>query len=281
MQEYKSQITSQVKDAINRHIEYLKQEHAGELLTRQWRIHWPKGFSEGNNSVPVVTSCRNGQYLVGQVEFVLPASMELDLETVELALKDEPFQEEAAAPAMSSPDDPLDLLNDLVSGINGFLESLSGGLPRPGRNSIFEEKSPFVGIPGKSLTIHGPWESGTVKDSASIGETKRQMRRSPYLPEWYETIQSREVADDLLRRLAEGYMHYQQQIGSSVTLEEYFKKYTDYLQRENKLHHYCRYKGKPVRLDSDNWCSETYCSKKPFHSECPQMTLRFGAPPED
>ncbi|MFC1583872.1 hypothetical protein ACFL4U_04220, partial [Candidatus Neomarinimicrobiota bacterium] len=81
--------------------------------------------------------------------------------------------------------------------------------------------------------------------------------------------------------LAEGYLHYQRQIGHSVSLEDYFRKYTDYLLKEGKLHHYCKYKGKAVRLDSDDWCIETYCSKKPFHSECPQVTLHFGAPPED
>ena len=109
----------------------------------------------------------------------------------------------------------------------------------------------------------------------------RHMRRSVYLPEWYETIHSREVAENLLQKLAEGYLHYQRQVGHSVSLEDYFHQYTDYLLKEGKLHHYCPYKGKAVHLDSDDWCTETYCSKKPFHSECPQVTLRFGAPPED
>jgi hypothetical protein len=107
------------------------------------------------------------------------------------------------------------------------------------------------------------------------------MRHSPYLPDWYESISNQKVAEELLHRLAEGYLHYQKKVGTSVDLEDYFRKYTDYLQREGKLHHYCKYKGKSVRLDSDDWCTETYCSKKPFHSECSQTTLRFGAPPED
>ncbi len=107
------------------------------------------------------------------------------------------------------------------------------------------------------------------------------MRRSSYLPAWYESIQGREVADDLLRRLAEGFLHYQRQTGRSVTLQDYFNRYTDYLRKEGKLHTYCKYKGKPVHLDTDDWCTEPYCSKKPFHSECPQVTLRFGAQPED
>ncbi|MCK4577400.1 MAG: hypothetical protein KAU50_01340 [Candidatus Marinimicrobia bacterium] len=279
--DYKSKITTQVREAINRHVEQLKQDHPELLITRQWKLLWPRGFSEGNNSVPVVTSCKQGQYLVGQVEFVLPGSMELDLEAVELVLKDEPFVKEKTVSATPSPDDSLDLLNDLVGGINGFLESLSGGLPQLARSPIFEEKSPFGGSHSKPLTVHAPWESGSIKDSASIEETKRLMLRSPYLPQWYVTINSKQVADDLIHKLAEGFLHYQKKVGHSVNLEDYFRQYTAYLLKENKLHHYCGYKGKPVQLDSDDWCMETYCSKKPYHAECSQATLRFGAQPED
>ncbi len=280
-QEYKSQITGQVRDAINRHIEKLKQDHPELLLTKQWRIRWPKGFSEGNNTVPVITSCKQGQYLVGQVQFVLPQNLELDLEAVELVLKDEPFVEEKTVSFTASPDDPLDLLNDLVSGINGFLESLSGGALTSARAPIFEEKSLFGGGLGKPLTVHAPWERGTVRDSAGIEETKRQMLRSPYLPQWYASIHTERVADDLLTKLAEGYLHYNRKLGRTVTLQEYFKQYTDYLLKEHKLHHYCGYKGKAVSLDSDDWCTESYCSKKPYHAECTQATLRFGAEPDD
>ena len=153
-QDYQSQITSQVREAVNRHIERLKQDHPELLLTKQWHLRWPRGFSEGNNCVPVVTSCKQGQYLVGQVEFVLPQNLELDLEAVELVLKDEPFVEEKTVSATPSPDHPLDLLNDLVSGINGFLESLSGGALLAARTPIFEEKSLFGGGPGTPLTVH-------------------------------------------------------------------------------------------------------------------------------
>ena len=279
--DYQSQITDRVKEGINRWIEELKGKHPELLLTKRWRIHWPKGFSEGNNTVPVITSCKQGQYLVGQVEFVLPQNLELDLEAVELVLKDEPFVEEKSAPATPSPDDPLDLLNDLVNGINGFLQSLSGGALLAVRTPIYEEKSPFGGGPGKPLTVHGPWDPGSIKDSAGIEETKRQMLRSPHLPEWYSTIHSRQVADELLTKLAEGYLHYNKKLGRTVSLEEYFKQYSDYLLKENKLHHYCTYKGKPVSLDSNDWCTESYCSKKPYHAECPRATLRFGAEPEN
>jgi len=280
-EDYKQHITERIKERVNRWIEELKVKHAELLLTRQWRLLWPRGFEEGHNVVPVVTSAKAGQHLVAEVEFVLPQNLELDLEAVELVMKDEPFVEENAVSVNPSPDDPLELLNDLVSGINGFLQSLSGGTLLSGRTPIFEEKSLFGGGPGKPLTVHGPWESGTVRDSAGVEEVRRQMLRSPSLPQWYSTIHSRQVADDLLTRLAEGYLHYNRKVGRTVSLEEFFGQYSDYLLKENKLHHYCPYKGKAVILDHDDWCTESYCSKKPFHAECTQVTLRFGAQPED
>ncbi len=280
-EDYKGQITTQIRDAVNQHIGRLKEEKPELLLTKQWRIHWPKGFSEGHNTVSVITSCKDGQYLVAHVQFILPPSMELDLEAVQLELKDEPFMEEKSVSPMSSPDDPLDLLNDLVTGINGFLESLGGGISRPAGNPIFEEKRLFGSSVGKPLTVHSFLEPGTTQDSGSIEEIRRRMERSPYLPEWYSTIHSQKVADDLLLKLAEGYLHYNRQRGRTVSLEEFFRHYSDYLLREDRLHTYCPYKGKPVSLDSDNWCTENYCSKKPYHAECPQVALRFGAQPED
>lgn len=281
-EDYQQQITERVREDINRHIERLKQEHPELLLTRQWRIAWPKGFNEGHNVVSIVTSSKQGKHLIGELQFVLPGSLELDLDAVELVLKDEPFVEKT--PAAKGPafvDDPLDLLNDLVTGINGFLQSLFQDLPQTGKGSVFTEPLSLDKRFNRPLKVHNPREPGAIRNGGDVEETMRQMRRSIHLPEWFETIHSREVSEELLRKLAEGYLHYRRQVGHSVSLEEYFKKYTDYLQRENKLHHYCRYKGKAVHLDSDNWCTETYCSKKPFHSECPQVTLRFGAPPED
>jgi len=286
-EDYKKHITERIKDRVNHWIEELKGKHPELLLTKQWRILWPKGFTEGQNVIPVVTSSKQGKYLVGQVQFVLPQDLELDMDAVELVLKDEPYQVDQVA-SVKAPvplDDPLDLLNDLVVGINGFLQSLNITVPTAGPAEIF--KNPLIPREnrGNPLPIHRPGEPTSARLSIteleSVDEVKRQMRRSPHLPDWYGSIYSKEVADDLLRKLSEGYIHYQRQLGRSVSLEEYFKRYTDYLQKEGKLHHYCRYKGKPVRLDSDDWCTETYCSKKPFNSQCPQTTLRFGAPPED
>jgi len=285
---YKKHITERIKDRVNHWIEELKVKHPELLLTKQWRILWPKGFTEGQNVIPVVTSSKQGKYLLGQVQFVLPQDLELDMDAVELVLKDEPYQVDqvALAEAPVPLDEPLDLLNDLVLGINGFLQSLNIPIPSASPTGLFMDPLKQKEHRSNPLPIHRSGEPAathlSITELESVDEVKRLMRRSPYLPEWYETIQSREVADDLLKRLAEGYLHYQRQVGRNVTLEEYFKKYTDYLLRENKLHTYCRYKGKPVRLDSDSWCTgEQYCSKKPFHSECPQVTLRFGDQPED
>lgn len=286
-EDYKKHITERIKDRVNHWIEELKGKHPELLLTKQWRILWPKGFTEGQNVIPVVTSSKQGKYLAGQVQFVLPQDLELDMDAVELVLKDEPYEadREVSTKIPVPMDEPLDLLNDLVLGINGFLQSLNITVPTAGPAEIF--KNPLIPREnrGNPLPIHRPGESASthlsITELESVDEVKRQMRRSPYLPDWFESIQSREVADDLLRRLAEGYLHYQRQVGRGVSLEEYFKRYTDYLRKEGKLHHYCKYKGKPVRLDSDDWCTETYCSKKPFNSQCPQTTLRFGAPPED
>ena len=81
--EYKTQITQRIKDGLNTWIGELKTKHPELLLTRQWHLIWPRGFEEGHNTVPVVTSCKEGQHLVAEASFVLPSSMELDLDALE------------------------------------------------------------------------------------------------------------------------------------------------------------------------------------------------------
>ncbi len=91
-EDYKKHITERIKDRVNHWIEELKSKHPELLLTKQWRILWPKGFIEGQNVIPVVTSSKQGKYLVGQVQFVLPQDLELDMDVVELVLEDEPYE---------------------------------------------------------------------------------------------------------------------------------------------------------------------------------------------
>ena len=82
-EDYKQQITLRIKDEINRWIDELKEKDPDLLLTKQWSIHFPKGFKAGFNSLPVITNSKDGKYLVGEVGFVLPESLELDMDSIE------------------------------------------------------------------------------------------------------------------------------------------------------------------------------------------------------
>ena len=124
--DYKTQITERIKTGINDWIGELKTKHPELLLTRQWRALWPRGFNEGHNAVAVVTGCKAGQHLVAEASFVLPSSMELDLDALELSLKDEAYAPGALERIDPKANDPLGTLSSLVQGINGFLESLAG-----------------------------------------------------------------------------------------------------------------------------------------------------------
>ncbi|MFC1583880.1 hypothetical protein ACFL4U_04260, partial [Candidatus Neomarinimicrobiota bacterium] len=154
--DYKQQITERIKDRVNHWIEELKEKHPELLLTKQWSLYWPKGFTEGQNVIPVVTSSKQGKYLISEVQFILPQDLELDMDAVELVLQDAPYKDPARkkSKAPAPVDDPLDLLNDLVVGINGFLQSLNITVPTAGPAEIF--KNPL--IPGENrgnpLPIH-------------------------------------------------------------------------------------------------------------------------------
>jgi len=102
------------------------------------------------------------------------------------------------------------------------------------------------------------------------------MLRSPYLPKWFKTIESQQIWDELLNKLAEALLHYQNQLGRSIDLKEFFEKYTEHLQKQGKLYPYCKYKSKPITLDESSHCMENYCSKKPYNASCPLTTLKFG-----
>ena len=91
--DYKQQIRERIKDAINSHIETIKTNHPELLLTKQWNIIFPKGFQAGHNILPIATSSKKGKYLVGEVQFLLPDSLELDYDSIELLLRDEKIVE--------------------------------------------------------------------------------------------------------------------------------------------------------------------------------------------
>ena len=138
--------------------------------------------------------------------------------------------------------------------------------------------NPLSNVNGNNNFIH----QNSINSSGNNSVTdsiKKQMINSNYLPEWIKTIESKEVWDQLLTKLAEAFCHYQQQVGKAVDLKEFFDKYTEHLLSQGKLYHYCKYKSKPVKLDDNNYCLEDYCSKKPYNAVCPLITLKFGSPP--
>ncbi len=280
-EEYKTLITGKIKDSINEWIEKLKSDHPELLLTRQWQPLFPKGFRPGQVVIPVVTGSKQGQYLVAEIRFYLPDSLELDSDALELLLKNEPFSETKAQDKISPPplDEPLTVINEIVSGLNHFLQSLalpavssSGDKP-----SIFS--SPLTAanpirvtpVTGKPLIPH----SADEKE-----EIIKQMLNNPHLPDWFKTIYSPEVRRELIDKLADGFIHYRRQLGRPVDFKEFFDSYTEHLKKQNKLHLFCPYKSKPVVFDINNHCTENYCSKKPFNAPCPVAKLKFGAAPE-
>ena len=269
MSDYQKLILGRVKDRINEWLETLKQKHLELLLTRQWRIIWLKGFHQGQNIMPVITSCKDGEYLIGEIQMVLPPSLELDLEAVELALKEEPYEGPPNVHSVPSLDDPLDLLNELVVGINGFLS----GIPVP---TVSAAESPINPIPFAPLKVH-PFRGQATVLPDNMEALKTELLKSLHLPEWFKAIESGDVRQGVLTKLAEGYTQYNLRKGYAATIKEFFEEYSDALLRQNKLYHHCPYKGRGVEIDYRGHCQEVFCQKKPHNSPCPVPNLRFGA----
>lgn len=274
-EDYKTQITQRIKDPINNWIDDLKEKDHDLLLTKQWSVIFPRGFKSGFNTLPVVTNSKNGKYMVGEVGFILPESLELDMEGIELTLKNEPYKEDhKQVSGHRSLNEPLDILNGIIVNINSFLQGLS-----PTSNTL---KPLNIQSPGIN-PLPGAAPSQTIRvnhnDTSDIDSIRKTLLQSSYLPDWFKTIDSMEIREQLLSKIAESLAHYQRQVGHSVDLQEFFEKYTEMLLKQDKLYHYCKYKSKPVELDSDQHCTENYCSKKPYHSQCSSATLRFGIKP--
>ena len=284
---YKKAITDRIKESVNNWIETLKKEQPELLLTKQWQVLFPKGFSEGFNCLSVVTGSKKGKYLIAQVEFVLPRDLELDFDNIELVHKNEPFKKETKETkkkALPIPiDEPIDVLNNMIIGVNSFLGSLNISVPSipsfTGFN-LTEKQQPIRVSPLLSTTTQNvpvaaapPFKPA---DENLVEKVKNAMLKSEYLPEWLKTIESRDVFETLMQKLADGFVHYQQKLGKAVDLKEFFDKYTEHLKETGKLYYHCKYKGKPVEHDSKEWCLESYCSKKPYRSPCSYSTLKFG-----
>ena len=285
---YRKAITERIKESVNNWIETLKKEHPELLLTKQWHVLFPKGFSAGYNCLSVVTGSKKGKHLVGEVQFVLPSDLELDFDDIELVLKNEPYKEakkETETKVVPVPiDEPIDVLNNMIKGVNSFLGSLNLNIPETptftGFNQLTEKQQPPVKVaPLLSTTTQKPMEAAPPfkpADENLVEKVKNTMLKSEYLPEWLKTIESRDVFETLMQKLADGFVHYQQKLGKAVDLKEFFDKYTEHLKETGKLYYHCKYKGKPVEHDSKEWCLESYCSKKPYRSPCSYSTLKFG-----
>ena len=287
---YKKAISEKIKESLNNWIDKLKLEHKELLLTKQWQIQFPKGFSEGHNVLNVVTGSKKGKHLVAEVQFVLPSDLELDFDDIELILKNEPFRERKTRTKVKHAplpiDEPLDQLNDIVLGVNSFLTSLNINLPSAtqikGFNPINNQRS-ALNVKPMFTNDQKIMPTETIlpfsEDNNLIDKVKDEMLKSSYLPEWLKTIESRDTWHSLMQKLAEGFIHYQKNIGKAVDLKEFFEKYEEHLIENDKLYHFCKYKSKPVILDSNGWCNETYCSKMPYRSKCSYATLKFGTNP--
>ena len=262
---YKDEITKKIKDAVNSWIDKLKAEHSKLHLTKQWKIDYGDGFSPGHITLPVVTGSKKGPYLIAEVEFVVPDNLELDLDTVELTLKNESFKQAKIKKNIPTPvDEPLSVINEIILGINTFLSSLDIGRFTPQQPTSYPHSIGLAGS-GSNIKVNtGPALSHQVVDD--VGKLKQEVKSSKYLPDWIKNISSREVYEAQYIKK-----------GNKATLQEFFKMYEAYLKREGKLQDYCKYKSKPVELDKDTrFCQEQYCSKKPWQSVCKHSCLKFG-----
>jgi len=284
MSEYRKAITERIKESLNNWIETLKKEHPELLLTKQWNVLFPKGFNSGYNVLNVVTGSKKGQHLVAQVEFVLPRDLELDFDDLELVLKNEPFKEtkkENTCKSIPVPiDEPIDVLNNMVKGVNSFLGSLNISVPSTPSftmfNQLTEKQQPVKVSPLLSTTTQNiPMAAASPNDNL-VERIKAEMFKSVHMPDWLKTIESKEVFEALMQKLSEGFVSYQAKLGRPVEMKDYFDLYEKHLKEKDKLHYFCKYKGKPVSHDSNKYCLESYCSKKPYRSQCTYSTLKFG-----
>ena len=167
MDDYKKMIRESITGEIGEWIERLKTQEQELKLTRQWKVLFPRGFEVGNNILPVITGSKEGKRLIGEVSFLLPDSLELDTEDLNLTLKNEPFVESVNPKVTPEPmEDSLDLLNRMVMSINEFLSGVE--IDHPG-NQDNRRRTPFFGTDTvqerNKLNV-------TSFDNGYIGQTK-------------------------------------------------------------------------------------------------------------
>jgi len=278
MTNYKQELTARVSERIDQWLAELKSKHPDLRLTRQWKLEFPRGFNPGQQQIPITTGSAEGRYLIGEVKFYVPDDLELDLEALELVLKDEPFQPAATGKPTPPPiDDALTRLDNMVAGMNQFLMQLDWP-ENPGPSPLLNDQSEKH-LKRVSPSSNQPRTSRRIAVNTSNGnlETiKQRLLSSAHLPDWFKTIRSADIRDELLQQLAQALAHYERQSGHTIELEEFFEKYTQLLIKQDKLYPYCKYKSKPIVLDENGHCDEQYCSKKPYVGSCDYITWRFG-----
>ena len=269
---YKDEITARIKDAVNGWIETLKEQKPDLHLTRQWKLVHDNGFVPGYFSIPVVTGSKTGSHLIGEVGFQVSSDLELDLEDLEFIQKDEPYKVQKKVETIRPVSEPLDLLNDILIGLNGFITNLSF----PSTPGIARIASPFD-VKNDPLQVNPLKVRTQPVESQDIDEIRLQLKHRTVLPEWLRTISNSDVHDKLLDKIAESYLQYTGKAGNQVSIQEFLTMYEDYLKREGKLYDYCSYKAKGIELDEKGHCTEAYCSKKPFNKACEHAGLKFGS----
>jgi hypothetical protein len=270
---YKDEITNRIKDSVNSWIDKLKSEHPKLHLTKQWKIQHSEGFTPGHTTLPVVTGSKKGAYLVAEVEFVVPEDLELDLDSIELTLKNEVYKPKQKKTCVPVPvDESLSVINEMILGMNRFLSGLDIGRFTPQYPTSYPHTIGTAGS-GDVKINPGPLSSRPLSDD--ITKVRHEVKTSKHLPDWIKGISSREVYESLIDKISEGYVQYTRK-GNKVSLKEFFQMYEDYLKREGKLKDWCRYKSKPVELNEKGWCQESYCSKKPWQKRCKYSTFKFG-----
>ena len=211
MDNYKKQISDKVKDSITDWIARQKIEQPDQLLRSNWKILFPKGFSAGQNTVPVLTPAKGGKRLVGEIGFYLQDDLILNIDEVELTLKNELYKEpkkKKVKQELKSVDSSLDVINNIIIGASELMASLSG-INAPKNNLIVPGLASHV----KTTQLNPAVESPPKDD---LTKTVRLMLLHPDLPEYVRTIQDKNVRDKLLEKMAEAYLHYSNRVGSSV-----------------------------------------------------------------
>ena len=198
--------------------------------------------------------------------------MEIDLDDIEFTQKDESYKVDKKVNDIRPISEPLDLFNDVLVGINGFITSLSF----PNSPTKSQMDLPFGGVKASSVINPVKVKNQQVA-SQDIDEVRLQLKHRTVLPEWLRTISNSDVHDTLLEKIAESYVQYTRDAGNNISIQEFIAMYEKYLKREGKLYDYCRYKAQSVELDDKGLCQESYCSKKPFQKPCDQAGLKFGS----